>query len=112
MPSSSNDAGTAPISFPSGQLRKARIRWDCNVMLRSTVHLWADLSRQHCSGAQVYYQAARNRGKTHACALRCPGQRRLKILWRMWQSRSCYNAELHAKNQLAHGSWLLQIKPS
>jgi hypothetical protein len=31
----------------------------------------------------------------------------------MWQARACYDAELHAeKNQLAHGSWLLQIKPS
>ena len=29
-------AGTAPISFQSGQLRKARIRWDCNTVLRST----------------------------------------------------------------------------
>lgn len=105
-------AGTAPISFQSGQLHKARIRWDCNTTLRSTVHLWADLSRQQCPWAQVYYKAARNRGKTHACALRCLGQRWLKILWRMWQSGSSYDPELHAKNQLAHGSWLLQLKPS
>jgi transposase len=105
-------AGTAPISFQSGQLHKARIRWHCNTLLRATVHLWADLSRHQCSWAQVYYKAARERGKTHACALRCLGQRWLKILWKMWQSRSSYNAELHAQNQLAHGSWLLQLKPS
>ena len=105
-------AGTAPISFQSGQLRKARIRWDCNTTLRSTVHLWADLSRHYCSWAQVYYKAARARGKTHACALRCLGQRWMKILWKMWQTRSRYDAELHARNQLAHGSWLLQINPT
>jgi transposase len=105
-------AGTAPITFQSGQVHKTRIRWGCNTTLRSTVHLWVDLSRQRCSWAQIYYKAARDRGKTHACALRCLGQRWLKILWKMWQSRACYDAELHAKNQLAHGSWLLQIKPA
>jgi transposase len=105
-------AGSAPISFQSGQLHKTRMRRGCNTTLRSTVHLWADLSRKKCSWAQVYYKAARDRGKTHACALRCLGQRWLKILWKMWQSRSLYNAELHAQNQLAHGSWLLQIKPA
>jgi transposase len=105
-------AGTAPISFQSGQLHKTRIRWHCNATLRATVHLWADLSRKFCSWAQVYYKAARERGKTHACALRCLGQRWLKILWKMWQTNSCYNAELHTQNQIAHGSWLLQIKPS
>ena len=105
-------AGTAPISFQSGQMHRTRIRRHCNTTLRSTVHLWADLSRKRCSWAQVYYKAARNRGKTHACAMRCLGQRWLKILWKMWQTRSCYNAELHTQNQLAHGSWLLQIKPT
>ena len=80
-------AGTAPISFQSGQVHKTRIRWGCNTTLRSTIHLWADLSRRRCSWAQVYYKAARDRGKTHACALRCLGQRWLKILWKMWQNR-------------------------
>ena len=88
------------------------MRRGCNATLRATVHLWADLSRKKCSWAQVYYKAARDRGKTHACALRCLGQRWLKILWKMWQTGSCYNAELHTQNQLAHGSWLLQIKPA
>jgi transposase len=105
-------AGTAPISFQSGQLRKAHIRWSCNRTLRSTVHLWADHSRLNCGWAQTYYKAARERGKSHACALRCLGQRWLKILWKMWQTRTLYNAELHAQNQLAHGSWLLQVKAS
>lgn len=105
-------AGSAPVSFQSGQLHKTHMRRGCNATLRATVHLWADLSRRQCSWAQVYYKAARDRGKTHACALRCLGQRWLKILWKMWQTGSCYDAEVHAKNQLAHGSWVLQIKPS
>jgi len=105
-------AGAAPVSFQSGQIRKAQVRWHCNKLLRATVHLWADLSRRQCPWAQIYYKAARDRGKTHAAALRCLGQRWLKILWKMWQTHTRYDAELHAKNQLAHGSWLLQLKAS
>jgi hypothetical protein len=33
-----------------------------------------------------------------------------KILWKMWQTGSCYDAELHQKNQLRHGSWVLKLQ--
>ena len=87
-----------------------RLRGPCDKALRATVYLWADHSRQACPWAQTYYQTLRQRGKTHACALRCLGQRWLKILWKMWQTGSCYDAELHQKNQLKHGSWVLKLQ--
>ena len=77
---------------------------------RHTVHLWANLSRHDCPWAETYYQALRQRGKSNACALRCRGQRWLKILWKMWQTRTQYDAELHQKNQLRHGSWVLKLQ--
>lgn len=104
-------AGTAPVSFASGQIRKANIRWHCNRHLRHTVHLWADCSRKFCTWAAAYYQAQRAKGKSHACALRCLGQRWLKILWKMWQSHRSYDEALHARNQQKHGSWVLQLQP-
>lgn len=104
-------AGTAPVSYQSGQIHKVTIRRACNKNLRAAVHLWANLSVQFCPWAKVYYQAQRERGKSHACALRCVGQRWLKILWKMWQSRKLYDPELHARNQLKHGSWVLKIVP-
>ena len=67
-------------------------------------------SRQSCAWAAVYYDQLRQRGKSHACALRCLGQRWLKILWKMWQTGTRYDAELHARNQLKHGSWVLKIQ--
>jgi len=105
-------AGTAPVSFQSGQIRAAQLRRHCNKTLRYAVHLWVNLSRRSCPWAAVYYDTLRERGKSHACALRCLGQRWLKILWKMWQCRTCYDADLHTKNQLKHGSWVLQIQPS
>ena len=103
-------AGTAPVSYQSGQIHKVYLRRHCNKALRHTVHLWANLSRQSCSWASIYYEQLRARGKSHACALRCLGQRWLKILWKMWQSRTAYDPELHTANQLKHGSWVLKLQ--
>jgi transposase len=103
-------AGTAPVSFQSGQVHRAKIRWHCDKHLRFAVHLWADCSRKYCAWAQTYYQAHRARGATHASALRRLGQRWLKILWTMWQERKPYDGERHARNQQRHGSWLLQLQ--
>jgi transposase len=102
-------AGTAPVSFQSGQVHRVYLRRQCNKYLRCAVHLWADLSRRWCQWAQVYYQQLRQRGKSHAQAVRCLGHRWLKIIWKMWQTRTAYDPELHTRNQIQHGSWVLQL---
>lgn len=102
-------AGTAPVSYQSGQIHKVNLRRACNKNLRHAMHLFADKSRAQCAWAGAYYDALRERGKSHAQALRSLGQRWLKIIWKMWQTRTSYDAELHMKNQLAHGSWVLKL---
>jgi transposase len=102
-------AGTAPVSYQSGQLKRVRFRRACETGLRHTVHLWANQSRAKCPWAEAYYQKKRKDGQSHACALRCLGQRWLKILWKMWQTRQRYDAELHQRNQLKHGSWVIGL---
>ena len=103
-------AGTAPVNYQSGQIHKVYLRRQCKKPLRAAVHLWANLSRASCPWAAVYYQELRVRGKSHACALRCLGQRWLKILWKMWQTHTPYDADTHTRNQLKHGSWVLKIQ--
>jgi transposase len=102
-------AGTAPVSYQSGHMKKVCFRRACRKVLRHTVHLWAHLSREKCPWAEAYYQKKRAEGQGHACALRCLGQRWLKILWKMWQTHTKYDAELHQRNQLKHGSWVLAL---
>jgi transposase len=102
-------AGTAPISYQSGKINKVRIRWACDKFLRHTVHLWADCFRKASAWGQAYYQKKRAEGMSHACALRCLGQRLLKILFRMLVDKTPYDAELHARNQQKHGSWVLKL---
>ena len=105
-------AGTAPLTIKSGKVCYQQIRHACNDTLRATVHLWVDHSRKKCTWAEAYYQAHRSKGQSHACALRCLGQRWLKILWKLWQTRTPYNEALHTRNQTQHGSWVLALKPA
>jgi transposase len=105
-------AGTAPISFQSGQSHRVKFRRACNKHLRTAVHQWADRSRFQCAWAQIYYEQKRREGKSHACATRCLGQRWLKILWKMWQTKQLYDEQIHTRNQIKHGSWVLALIPS
>jgi transposase len=100
-------SGTAPVTIQSGKICYQQLRRACNLTLRHTIHLWADLSRKKCAWAEAYYQAHRAKGQSHAMALRCLGQRWLKILWKMWQTRTPYDEALHTRNQTTHGSWVL-----
>jgi transposase len=104
-------AGTAPVSFQSGKVHRVKLRRACNRRLRAAVHLWADQSRRFCVWAQAYYQQKKRQGTNHAAALRCLAQRWLKILWRMWQDGVSYDEALHARNQVAHGSWVIALVP-
>ena len=102
-------AGTAPVSYQSGRINKVHVRWACDKFLRHTVHLWADCFRKASAWGQAYYQKKRDQGMSHACALRCLGQRLLKIVFRMLADKKPYDAELHARNQQKHGSWVLKL---
>ena len=102
-------AGTAPISYQSGQIHKARMRWACDKFMRYTVHLWAECFWKYSPWGKVYYRKKRQEGKSHACALRCLAQRLLKILFRMILDHKPYDADLHARNQEKHGSWVLSL---
>jgi len=99
-------AGVSPVSYQSGKLRKARIRYVCDHFLRHTVHLWVDQSRKTCAWAQAYYQSKRDQGHQHASALRCLGKRWLKLLWRMWQDHSAYDEIKYLQALQQHGSQL------
>jgi transposase len=105
-------AGTAPVLHQSGKRRFVTLRRACNTSLRATVHLWANLSRKTCAWAQIYYQQKKSQGLTHAAALRCLGQRWLKILWKMWQENEPYDEARHTRNQIKHGSWVIRLTPT
>jgi transposase len=104
-------AGMAPVSYQSGKVSVVYLRYQCNRFLRATIHLWVDLSRHYCDWARIYYEAHRKKGQSHACALRCLGMRWLKIIAAMIRNQTPYDAAIHTRNQLKHGSWVMQLQP-
>jgi len=102
--------GSAPVTKQSGKNRWVSFRRACNKTLRVTLHHWADKSRDKCTWAQAYYQHKRDHGQSHAAALRCLAQRWTKILWKMWQTHTRYDEALHTRNQVTHGSWVVELK--
>lgn len=105
-------AGTAPVTIKSGRRCFQNIRRMCDKILRTTVHLWSNCSREKCAWAEAYYQQKRKEGKAHATALRSLGQRWLKILIRIWHDRIPYDESRHMQNMLRHGSWVLSQVPA
>jgi transposase len=101
--------GSAPVTRQSGKNRWVSFRRACNTTLRATLHHWADKSRDKCVWAQAYYQHKRDHGQSHAAALRCLANRWVKILWKMWQTHTLYDEALHTRNQVRHGSWVIQL---
>jgi hypothetical protein len=69
------------------KMREMTVKWKVSPMC----------SRKGCQWAAEYYARKREEGKSHACALRCLGQRWLKILWRIWQNRTPYDDHSHAE---------------
>jgi hypothetical protein len=107
--------GTAPVTKRSGKQRKywhVHQRWACNKHLRHALHLFADKSLSRCVWAELYYQHHRQKNESHANALRRLANRWLKIIHKMWLDRTPYDAELHHRNQLQHGSWIFQLNHS
>jgi transposase len=108
-------AGSAPVTKRSGTQRKywhVHQRWACDKHLRHAMHLFAEQSLSRCVWAELYYQLHRQKNQSHANALRRLAHRWLKIIYKMWIERTPYNAELHHRNQLQHGSWIFQLQKS
>jgi hypothetical protein len=104
-------AGTAPVTQQSGRIRRVKVRRACTHWLRATLHLWADLSRHYSAWSAAYYRAHRDKGQSHAGALRCLANRWLEIVGAMVRTRTTYNAEKHLAAIQKHGSYVLKLIP-
>jgi hypothetical protein len=101
-------SGTAPVTCRSGKSQTVKIRRACDTMLRSTVRFLAALSVQQCAWAKVYCD--RKRETTgYETALRCLGQRWIKILWHMLVENTPYDEARHTSDQIKHGAWKLTL---
>jgi hypothetical protein len=95
-------AGTAPVPFQSGNFAKAHKRFACLKPLRNHLHQFAWQSTLQEGWALAYYQRKRAEGKTHSMAVRALANVWVRIIYRMWQSKSCYQTAVFEQAQQQH----------
>ena len=95
-------AGTAPVAFQSGNYAKAHKRYACLKPLRNTLYQFAWQSTLQEPWALAYYRKKRAQGKSHSVAVRALANVWVRIIYRMWVSKTCYHTETFAAAQLAH----------
>ena len=89
------EAGVCPVTYESGKSRGVSFRWACNKRLRKALTTWADNSRRSSPWANDIYARARARGCDHPHAVRVVARAWVRVLWRTWTSRVCYDPTQH-----------------
>jgi Transposase IS116/IS110/IS902 family len=95
-------AGTAPVPFQSGNFAKAHKRFACLKPLRNALHQFAWQSTMKEEWALAYYQRKRAEGKTHSMAIRALANVWVRIIYRMWVSKTSYQTATFEAAKLAH----------
>jgi transposase len=86
-------SGIAPVTKRSGKSCIVHRRYACPKYLRQTFHEFADHARKWCPWSRAYYDYQRSRGMKHHAALRKLATRWIRILFRVWKSRTAYDPE-------------------
>jgi transposase len=84
--------GAAPVTKRSGKRAFfVHMRYACKQRLRQALYHWSRTSIQHDAAARAYYDQLRTRGHSHARALRSVGDRWLRILIAMLNTKTLYD---------------------
>jgi transposase len=94
-------SGVAPVTRRSGRYCLVRRRSACQHRLRDALYHWARVAVQHDPISRQRYAALRQRGHTHARALRTVGDRLLAVACAMLRNRSLFDPTRHAAQSLA-----------
>ena len=84
-------SGIAPVTKQSGKSRFVHRRYACPKYLRQTFHEFADQARKWCPWSRAYYRLQRSRGMKHHAAVRKLASRWIRILFRVWKTRTAYD---------------------
>jgi len=86
-------SGIAPVTKKSGKQCQVHRRCACPKYLRQTFHEFADRARQYCPWSKARYQLLRDRGMKHNAALRKIARSWIRILFRVWQTRTPFDSD-------------------
>ncbi|TWU20352.1 IS110 family transposase [Bythopirellula polymerisocia] len=86
-------SGIAPVTKRSGKQCLVHRRFACPKYLRQTFHEFADSARMYCPWSKARYRMLRDRGMKHHAALRKLARSWIRILFRVWQTRTPFDCD-------------------
>ena len=93
--------GLAPITRQSGKSRLVIRRLACNGLLRNASYHWANIAIRHDPVSQDKYTALRDKGHSHARALRGVGDRLLQVAVKMLERQCAFDPQYRSCRQVA-----------
>ena len=102
-------AGIAPVTERSGQKCWVHWRWQCSKFVRQTFVEWAAKTVQSSYWAEIYYQGQRRKGKSHQSAIRALAYKWIRIIYRCWKTRTCYDEAKYLRALKERNSPLLSV---
>jgi len=101
--------GIAPVKKQSGQSKVISMRHRCPKSGRQTFHENAGHAVRQEGWAKKCYEQQRERKKGHHASVRAVAFKLMRIYFRCWKDRKCYDAGLYEKALEKHGSPLSDL---
>jgi len=96
--------GIAPVKKQSGQSKVIAMRHRCPKFGRQTFHENAGHAVRQEGWAKRCYEQQRERKKGHHASVRAVAFKLMRIYFRCWKDKKCYDANLYEKALENHGS--------
>jgi transposase len=93
-------AGVAPVTKQSGKSCVVVRRRACSKYLLQTFHEFASAAAKWCVWSKAYYKLQQSRGMKRHAILRKLAFRWIRILYRVWQTRTPFDAERYIQSLL------------
>jgi len=100
--------GIAPVTKRSGKTSIVHRRLACSKFLLQTFHEFARCSLKKSVWAKAFYEMQRDKGKGHHAAIRSLAFKWIRIIYRCWRDRVCYDEVIYLKSLQRNQSPLLK----
>lgn len=105
-------AGVAPVTKQSGKSCVVVRRRACSKYLLQTFHEFAGAAAKWCVWSKAYYKLQQSRGMKRHAILRKLAFRWIRILYRVWQTRTPFDAERYIQSLLTKNPEIGKFLPA
>ena len=104
-------SGIAPITSQSGKSRVVSKRVACPKFLKQTFHEFADQARRWSDWSRAFYNLKRSQGMKHNAAVRALAFKWLRIMFRLWKTRTIYSEQAYIQQLRLKQSPIIAFLP-